>query len=326
MLNSTKKCFSVLALTGVSLMCSPLWATAERDDPGVVAYWNNVANLIESKRYKEAEKILEKALRDDYEDACYYMGMLHVRKGEKEKALFYFRKGAALEEINSMFKLAQLYALGWGVAKNEAEAFRLLKKTADRSGYPEAIFQTGRMLLVGEGTSPDRSKAVYYLKQVSDPRCGTEMLPQAQHLLGTYFLEEAEKCGETGRKKELFADAVRILRLAAANKVSGAWISLGGIYYNGSDGSKPDPEKAVLCYLAAVAIDAPVKAHYNLGVIALQNKDYDEALRWMQLAAAQGDPQAKHFVEKDYPKLKGVRTAPEKKSSRAEKIEVTPAM
>ena len=313
MLNGTKKCFFILALTGLSFAASPLWATPERDDPGVIAYWNNVANLIETGKYQEAEKILEKALRDSYEDACYYMGMLHVRKKDSRKAVYYFKKGAEQNELNSEFKLAQLYAVGWGIPRNEAESFRLFKKIADRSGYPEALFQTGRMLLVGEGTPVDRSEAVRYLKQVSDPRCGTEMLPHAQHLLGVYYLEEAEKCGDAGRKKELFADAVRILKLAAASKISGAWITLGGIYYKGRDGRKPDPEKAVLCYLAAVAIDAPAEAHYNLGVIAIENKDYDEALKWMQLAAAQGNLKAKHFVEKDYPKFKGVRTAPERK-------------
>lgn len=280
------KFFLTLITVSISFAAFSLGAAHLRSDPADTMHLEGIQTMIGNGQYIRAEQLLEEAIRRDCKEACYYMGMLHARKGEKSKAAFYFKKGAALNDANSEFKLAQLYSLGWGVPKDKARAFAMFKKISDRFGYAEAMLETGRMLLTGEGTAVNRSEAVRYLKQISAPG-SSKVLPAAQYLLGSYYLEEAEMTGDTDRQKEFFGKGLQLLRLAGSGKVSEAWITLGNIYYNGKFDLESDREKARLCFYAAVAIDGSPKAQYQLGVIAMENRETEEAHRWMQLASRQ---------------------------------------
>ena len=273
--------------------------------------YDEITALIEKKQFKEASALLEDPLRRQEPEAFYYAGMICVYQKDTANALRRFEKGSELQDLNCMYKLAHMYALGIGIAKDPAKAFHLLKKVADRSGHREALFQTGRMLLLGEGTAPDTTEALLYLRRAGEPAENFEASPKAQLLLGAFYREKVDQEKDADKKKELLNEAVRFLKYAAANKESEAWITLGGIYYQGVGGVTPDKSIAELCYSAA-ASHGSAKGFYNLGVLAIDRKNFDEALMWMKKAAELGDTQAVRFVEKDYPKYKKSLTMPRK--------------
>ena len=258
--------------------------------------------LMTAQKFKEAEKLLEGLLRKNSPRAYYYMGMIQARKNDPQKTLAYFRKGTELGDLDCTFKLACLYSMGWGIPKDMPGAFALFKKVAERSGYPEAYFQMGRMLIIGEGLPADQKAAVKYLKAAAEPESKeNEPHPVAPYLLGTFFKEEAAKTKDAAKQKELWNNAFYYLELAAERKVCGAWLNLGNMYYYGNGISEPDKDRALLCFKAAAADaqHAPT-AWSNIAAIALEKGDPDEALKWMKLAAEKGNAAAQKFLREGY--------------------------
>ena len=298
-------------------LLTPQLAAAPLPEKAGKKFFEKVTALVNAQKYKEAEALLAGPLSKNSPEAHYYMGVIQTRLKDPKKALYHFQKGAELNEINSIFKLACIHSMGWGTPKDMPKAFALFKIVAERSGYPEAYFQMGRMLLIGEGLPADQTAAVKYLKAAAEPDSEANTPhPNAPYLLGTFYKEQAPKTADAAKQKELWNSAFYYLELAAERNVGGAWLTLGNMYYFGNGISEADKERAVLCYKAAAAHEEQIaKACSNIAAVALEKGDADEALKWMKLAAERGNAAAQRFVREDYAryKKKNAGKTPEKK-------------
>ena len=304
MFNKGKK-IVLAALVALSALLTPQLAAAS--SPGKHSKTLEKASaLIDSGKYKEAEALLAGVPGKEFPEVYYYLGILSARKHDFRKTEEYLRKGAELNELNSTFKLACFYCLPEKKAENGAKGFALFKKVAESSGYPEAYFQMGRMLIIGDGVPKDQQLAVKYLKAAAQP-ASKEYKPHAvaAYILGTFFREEAEKTTDAAGKKKLWEEAYTYLELAAGNKICGAWLTLGNMYCKGQGIEAPDKERALLCYKAAAADPEQTSlAYYNIGTVYLHKGEPDEALKWMKLAAARGSESAQKYVREDHARFK----------------------
>ena len=99
-----------------------------------------------------------------------------------EAAVTMFKNGVADNDAESSYFLGEFYRIGRGVAKNEDEGQRLLKKSADQ-GHPRAMLALGTLYLQGSETIPqDVGKGVAWLKAAAG-----QNLADAQNVLGVLY-------------------------------------------------------------------------------------------------------------------------------------------
>lgn len=173
---------------------------------------------------------------------------------------------------------------------DHAEAFHLFQELADQYNDPEARYQLGKMLLLGDGCSdkPDREQLAFDCFRRNK-----------EHLESIY---ELYLCYLNGigtnkvyrRAKECLEKASR-LDVLAANR------DLGMAYYKGHPQLQyeEDREKAYHLFLKGACVDAPEKGdaacQYMLGWYAEQKSGYPDeiAQNWYRQAAKKGLVRAK---------------------------------
>jgi TPR repeat protein len=173
------------------------------------------------------------------------------------------------------------YALGTGVEKNQAKAFKLYWQAADQ-GHADAQCSLGACYAQGEGVPQDMAQAAWLYKQAA--KQGHAL---AQHSLGVF----CEK-GEGVLPDE--AQAARLFWQAADQGLTKAQCSLGVCYEHGK-GVPYDMREAVALYRLAIA-GGCVAANANLGLCFEKGRgvplDRAEAERLYQLAAESGSGSA----------------------------------
>lgn len=122
---------------------------------------------------------------------------------------------------DAQFALGNMYELGRGVDKNEAEAARLYNLAAEQ-GYADAQFALGNMYEEGRGVDKNEAQAVILYKLAAAQ--GHE---DAEFALGNMY--------EDGRgvEKKDDAEAARLYKLAAEQFHAGAHFALGKMYEDG---------------------------------------------------------------------------------------------
>ncbi len=83
-----------------------------------------------------------------------------------DQAIFNLRPLAEAGDARAMVLLGNMYAQGYGVTKNEKEAFGLYRRAA-LAGNSEAMVVTGAMLQQGLGVSTDVAQAVEWYKRAA---------------------------------------------------------------------------------------------------------------------------------------------------------------
>lgn len=68
---------------------------------------------------------------------------------------------------SAMLDLAEAYFNGIGVEQNSVEGFKLTKKSLNIEESPLGFYFMGLCFLNGEGTFPDKDKAIKYLEKAS---------------------------------------------------------------------------------------------------------------------------------------------------------------
>lgn len=116
--------------------------------------------------------------------------------------------------------------------------------------------------------------------------------PEAQARLGCHYY--------TGQEIEKnIPQALHWLNAAAEQGSMDATFALGSIYLTGADTIPADPEKAVE-YLTLAARNEYAAAQCMLGLCYQQGRgvmpDQGEAMLWLRLAAANGDPDAQTIL------------------------------
>ena len=112
-----------------------------------------------------------------------HLGILLV-ESQKDPAggVKWLRKAADQKSAMAQFFLAQCYLSGAGVAKNEAEAFKLCKIAAE-AGLPIAQGMLGMMYFNGLGTSKDPTQSAIWFKKAAEWGDSIAMY----HLAGMYL-------------------------------------------------------------------------------------------------------------------------------------------
>ncbi|KAF9974588.1 hypothetical protein BGZ73_001986 [Actinomortierella ambigua] len=185
-------------------------------------------------------------------------------------------------EMKAQIELASRYEKGYGVNRDDSEAFRWYLKAAEQ-GSTEAQNMIGDFYYSGRGTPKDLVAAAHWTWKAAE--AGD---PKAQTCLGVMY--------EEGKGVE--RDDVKALswyRMSAVQGYATAQFNLAVMYHKGNGVNRDDVE-AVLWYQKS-ADQGNVHAQRNLGTMYEYGrgvtKDIKQALQYYMRAANRGDPQAK---------------------------------
>ena len=200
----------------------------------------------------------------------------------KEVKMFTETKAKAEKgDLEAHYNLAACYARGWGVAQDQAEAVKWIRKAADK-GYPMAQFSLGNCYDNGNGVTKNAVEAAKWMRKAAD-----QGFANAQNTLAAYYAN-----GKGVAMSQV--EAAKWMRKAADLGDALAQYNLGNSYHVGR-GVPQNQVEAVKWYRkAAEQGDAP--AQFNLGNSYANGegvaKDAVEAAKWYRKAAEQGDAEA----------------------------------
>ena len=134
------------------------------------------ANAHDAPAFAEGLELLKKSAATDFIDAQLALGhvyaQVHVLPGAAAECAHWYRQAAERGHPVAQDRLADLYMLGRGVARDDNEALRWYAQTAQQA-YPHALCNLAYMQDEGLGTGPDaRAAAENYLRALAlaDPR------------------------------------------------------------------------------------------------------------------------------------------------------------
>jgi TPR repeat protein len=200
---------------------------------------------------------------------------------EEVKAFTETKAKAEKGDLEAHFNLAACYARGWGVAQDQAEAVKWIRKAADQ-GYPMAQFSLGNCYDNGNGVTKNAVEAAKWMRKAAD-----QGFANAQNTLASYYAN-----GKGVAMSQV--EAAKWMRKAADQGDALAQYNLGNSYHVGRGVPKDQVEAVKWTRKAAEQDDAP--AQYNLGNSYANGegvaKDTIEAAKWYRKAADQGHAEA----------------------------------
>jgi TPR repeat protein len=189
-------------------------------------------------------------------------------------------------DLEAHFNLAACYARGWGVAQDQAEAVKWIRKAADQ-GYPMAQFSLGNCYDNGNGVTKNAVEAAKWMRKAAD-----QGFANAQNTLASYYAN-----GKGVAMSQV--EAAKWMRKAADQGDALAQYNLGNSYHVGRGVPKDSIEAVKWTRKAAEQDDAP--AQYNLGNSYANGegvaKDTIEAAKWYRKAADQGHAEAAESLD-----------------------------
>ena len=139
-------------------------------------------NQVQRASEEEGRNVKEQA---EKADSLFQTAKSFCVKFEFEKAVPYLLEAARLGDSRAMGHLANFYANGKGVERDEAESFRWATKAAIQ-GNPFGQFQIGLHYLFGSSqVNPDDSQALYWFRQSAEQ----------DYPSGLYYLGQCHYCG-----------------------------------------------------------------------------------------------------------------------------------
>jgi TPR repeat protein len=155
--------------------------------------------------------------------AMYQLGRAYAANRQMPDAIAAFRKAADKGSSAAMAELGVMYANGTGVARDDAQARRLLERAAE-AGNPRAVANLAA-LSSNTGAQTDPVKARAQLSKAAETNV------EAQYQLGLMLAE-----GEGGPKDDVSARA--LFEKAAAQGHAGALERMGAFTRSGRGGPK----------------------------------------------------------------------------------------
>ncbi len=144
----------------------PLLVKAAKKEYGYAQYLlaMNFFDLY-SENNKEALHWLERAASNDEPEALYQLGVYYEEGGEADlaKAINYFQRAAELNHADAALALSYIYDEGISVEQDDDKALFFLKKAAELENQ-EAIDELASMALSGQGNM-DAKEAEYWIKK-----------------------------------------------------------------------------------------------------------------------------------------------------------------
>jgi len=170
--------------------------------------------------------------------ALYQLGRAYAANRQVPEAIATYRRAADKGSTSAMVELAVMLANGSGVAKDEAQARKLLERAAE-AGNPRAVANLAALSKNG-GTPPDPVKARALLARAAETNA------EAQYQLGLLMAE-----GAGGPQDDVAARA--LFEKSAAQNHPGALERMGDFAQSGRGGPK-DTGAAKAYYEKAAAL------------------------------------------------------------------------
>jgi TPR repeat protein len=168
--------------------------------------------------------------------ALYQLGRAYAANGQGAEAVAAWRKAADKGSTSAMVELGVMYGTGAGVARDEAQARKLLERAAE-AGNPRGVSNLAA-LSGGGGAPSDPVRARALLAK------GAETNAEAQYQLGLMLAE-----GIGGAKDDVAARA--LFEKAAAQNHAGALERMGAFAQSGRGG--PSDSSAAKAYYEKAA-------------------------------------------------------------------------
>jgi TPR repeat protein len=168
--------------------------------------------------------------------ALYQLGRAYAANGQAAEAVVAWRKAADKGSTSAMVELGVMYGTGAGVARDEAQARKLLERAAE-AGNPRGVSNLAA-LSGGGGAPSDPVRARALLAK------GAETNAEAQYQLGLMLSE-----GIGGAKDDVAARA--LFEKAAAQNHAGALERMGAFTQSGRGG--PSDSSAAKAYYEKAA-------------------------------------------------------------------------
>ncbi|WP_084473728.1 tetratricopeptide repeat protein [Deinococcus ficus] len=266
-----------------------------------------------------AVSLFTQAANAGYAEGLTTLGDIAAADGQADKALEYYRQGAAAGNMQAMYRLGQAYDnASFGLTRDAVQAFDWYRTAAD-AGHAAAMTSTGYRYERGLGTKADPARALEYYRKGAAAGSDVAMynlgVSYASGNLGLvkddaqafgWFLKAAEAghAGAMGRLGYAYdtgtgtpQDSVRALasyRQAAAKGDALAMYNLGTVLENGRLGQPKDLVAAFGWYASAadagnVYAMRALAVSYSRGTGALGTKDPVQAFGWYRKAADAGD-------------------------------------
>ncbi|WP_246333090.1 tetratricopeptide repeat protein [Aureimonas mangrovi] len=173
--------------------------------------------------------------------------------------------------------LGEIYAGGFGVPRDEAEAARWYRVAAE-AGVPRAQFRYAMMLIEGEGVTPDEAAARDLMRQAAD--AGE---PTAAFNYGQMLIQSSPTGG--------FTEAARYFRVAAESGVPDGQYALAQLYAYGQGETQDDTQARR--WLREAAIRGHDTARVELGIWLINGRGGEAnalaGFRWLKGAAERGN-------------------------------------
>ena len=246
----------------------------------------------DAENYTEALPFLTEAAEKGHSNAQYCLGRMYYEglgvDRDLEKAFSLAYKSAMQDDDMGQNLLGVLYVNGAGVALDYYEAVSWYRKAAAQ-GNIKAFCNLGFMYLNGNGVEENHEEAAKWFRKAAEQ--GDDR--------GQYWLGELYLAGDGVENN--FDEAVKWFRKAAEQGNSYGQASLGVMYLMGWGVVMEDYEEAVYWLQKSVAQDNDLGQYFmgnvyenGLGV----DVDVEEAKKWYQKAAEQGNTAAIEALER----------------------------
>ena len=213
------------------------------------------------------------------------------KKQEYSVAARMCREEAERGSAESAFTLAVLYAKGWGIEMDYAQAIVWLKSAAS-TGHSGAAYNLGVAYTRGDGVEASVPQAVHWFKQAV--AAGN---PYAQRDLASLYAEGL------GIDKDP-ARAFSLYKASAAQGVTVSQLKTGLMLLRG-EGVERNPKEAKV-WLSKAANSNDPTAQYTMGLL-LADSNPEASSAWYRKASAQGNGYAMHNLALFYLYGRGVK-------------------
>ena len=241
---------------------------------------------------EKAEFYFRKAADLNNIDALYGLGKLHLNKSydgyDPQKAVAFLIEAAKQDHEFAQYTLGKLFLKGEAVPKNISYALRWLEEAASK-GNPYAEYLLGKTLLLGDDVDRDSDRGEALLKKSAD-----NGNVYAAYTLGKALLEGNHLLQDV-------PEALRLITQAADGGFSSAQYLLGKLLYRGEVTAQDVPK--ALSYLENASVQDHPYAAYLAGKILLTEeavKDIPKAIRYFEIASDAGNNFAEYQLGKLY--------------------------
>ncbi|MBR2473763.1 MAG: toll/interleukin-1 receptor domain-containing protein [Clostridia bacterium] len=227
----------------------------------------------------EAIKSITYAASHEYPPALNFLGVLSLERARHgqdsySSAVSYLKTAARLGNIDAIYTLGCLIADGEGFAQDYDVANGYISLAAIQ-GITDAQYRFAEMLDKGLGVAKNRNEAFVWYKKALDGGDRRAYLPLAYR-----YLE-----GTTVNRDETVA--AKYFTEAANDGSTEAVLMLAKLYRDGV-GVSIDMSKSE-GYFRKAAEENIAEAQYSYAMILHGKKNYTEAFKWLNLAAAERD-------------------------------------